>query len=104
MIDKLYDPRNLDKEEIEYRQDFEKLASEFGAGYEIWIRKEDFNRMLSAAIVNRDSLGDSPVAVKIYLKYSSVPISNPVNPRVIEIAKNHFRSSNSEDLVLNCPR
>lgn len=99
MVDKLYNPATLDGEEIQYRQSFEQLVNEFGANYQIWVRKEDFGRMLSAGIVNRNSL----VAVKIYLKYGITPISNPLNPNVIKRAKNHFKSSASEDLVLNCP-
>lgn len=99
MNDKLYNPNNFSVEDIRYKQYFDKLASVFGNDYEIWIRKEDYSRMLSAGIVNRHSL----VAVTIYLKYGSVEIDDFLNPSVIEIAKNHFKSSSLEDLKLNVP-
>lgn len=99
MVDKYYAPSNLDGEEIQYKTYFDKLVTGFGVDYEIWIRKEDFGRMLAAGIVNRCS----QVAVTIYLKYGSVPIPDPLNPTVIETARNHLISSKSGDLQLNCP-
>ncbi|MEB3217037.1 MAG: hypothetical protein VKN72_12535 [Nostocales cyanobacterium 94392] len=99
MIDKLYNATNLDKEETQYKIYFEQLVTEFGAENEIFIRKEDFNRMLAAGIVNRHS----QVAVTIYLKYGCIDIPNPLNLTVIETARNHLISSTSTDLKLNCP-
>ncbi len=97
---KLYNPRNLDAEEMLYKQYFEKLLTIFDENYEIFIFKgEDFNRMLAVGVLNRHS----QVGVKIYLKYACVAISDPLNASVIERAKNHFESGNSEDLLLNCP-
>lgn len=89
--------QNLDWEEIQYLPCFEKLASVFNQNYEIWIKREDFDRMLFVGVVNRDSL----VAVKIYLKYACVPIDNPINTNVLQMAINHFQSRIQEDLVLN---
>lgn len=100
-MDKLYNCANLDGEEVQYKPYFEKLVYEFGADCDIYVRKEDFGRMLAAGVVNR--FPQQQVAVTIYLKYGALPISNPLNPSVIERVKNHFKSSSSEDLVLNSP-
>ena len=97
---KIYNPQNLqnlDREEIEYLPCFQKLARVFNEGYDIWIKREDFDRMLLAVVVNKYS----QVAIKIYLKYASVPIDDPVNINVLQTAINHFRSGIQEDLVLN---
>lgn len=99
MQDKLYNPLTLDAEERLYTHYFEQLASIFLNPYQIWVRKEDFGRMLIAGIVDPCS----SVAVTIYLKYASSPLSNPLNSSVLEEARNHFNSGQSSDLVLNSP-
>jgi hypothetical protein len=102
MSNKLFNPhnmQNLDGEEMQYRHQLEQLFSVFGQDCDIWISKEDFDRMLLAAVVNRHS----QVAVKIYLKYAHGPISDPINANVLERAINHFKSGSTEDLVLNPP-
>ncbi|WP_016876365.1 hypothetical protein ACF3DV_06795 [Chlorogloeopsis fritschii PCC 9212] len=98
---KIYNPQNLqnlDREEIQYLQCFQKLASVFNQqDYEIWIKREDYDRMLFVGVVNQHS----QVAVKIYLKYACVPIDDPINVNVLQTAINHFQSGVQEDLVLN---
>jgi hypothetical protein len=99
MQDKLYNPLTLDAEERRYSRYFEQLASLFPNPYQIWVRKEDFGRMLVAGIVDPRS----SAAVTIYLKYASSPLSNPlkITLSVLEEARNHFNSGQSGDLVLN---
>ncbi|NJL09757.1 MAG: hypothetical protein HC908_04740 [Calothrix sp. SM1_7_51] len=102
MSDKLFNPhnlQNLDSEEMQYKHYLEQLFNVFSQDCDIWVSKEDFNRMLLAGVVNRHS----QVAVKIYLKYACVPISDPINVYVLKKTIDHFKSASSEDLVLNRP-
>ena len=98
---KIYNPQNiqnLDQEEIKYLPCFQTLATVFNQqNYEIWIKREDYDRMLFVGIVNQHT----HVAVKIYLKYACVPIDDPINVNVLQAAINHFQSGVEEDLVLN---
>jgi hypothetical protein len=99
MVDRLYEPSILSSEERLFRDYFEQLVSEFGSDYEIWVRNEDFSRMIAAGVVNRRS----EVAVTICFKYNGSAISNPLNASVIERVRHHLRSSTIEDLQINCP-
>ncbi len=97
IMDTLYNSSALSGNDIQYRTYFGQLQSEFGGDYEIWIRKEDFDRFLAAGIVNRNS----KVAVTIYLMCGNRPVPNPLNSSIINLAKNHFLSGNDKDLTLN---
>jgi hypothetical protein len=98
---KIYNPHNLqilDPEEMQYLQYFQALANIFNSqNYEIWIKREDYGRMLFVGVLNKKSL----VAVKIYLVYACVPIDDPLNVNVLQAAINHFQSRVREDLVIN---
>lgn len=98
MVDRLYEPGVLSAEERPFRVYFDRLLSEFGSEYEVWVRNKDFSRIIAAGIVNRRS----EVAVTICFKYGGSVIPNPLDAIVIESVRHHFMSSNTEDLQINC--
>ena len=100
MTDKLYDPNILYENEKKYTIYFENLKAEFSNNFQIWIRRADFNRSLAVGIVHTDL----QVAVIIYLKYGNLDIIDPLKPRIINLAINHFLSEKTGDLILNIPQ
>lgn len=98
MVDRLYEPSVLSAEERPFRVYFDQLLSEFGSEYEVWVRNEDFSRIIAAGIVNRGL----EVAVTICFKYGGGVIPNPLDATVIESVRHHFMSSTTEDLQINC--
>jgi hypothetical protein len=99
MTDRLYKSNEISVEEIPFKEYFNKLVSEFGNDYEIWIRNRDFNRMIAAGVVNRSS----GIAVSICFKYGGAAISNPLNTAVIERIRHYLISLATEDLKINFP-
>jgi len=55
MCDIRYEPNNLVGIELQFKDTFDKLVSEFGSYCDIFIRRYDYGRMLDAGIVNRSS-------------------------------------------------
>lgn len=98
---KIYTPKNLhnlDQEELQYLSYFQILTSVFNQNdYDILINREDYGRMLFVDVINRISF----TTVKIYLKYASIPIDNPININVLQNAISHFQSRVEEKLILN---
>lgn len=66
----------------------------------ICIHNDDFERTISAVVINRET--DS--AVIICLKYAGVIISNPINPGIIRKVRHHIDSQSIEDLRINFPQ
>lgn len=98
MTDRLYKSNELLVEERPFKEYFNKLVSEFGNEYEIWIRNRDFNRMIAGGVVNRRS-----GAVSICFKSGGAGISNPLNTAVIERIRHYLISLATEDLKINFP-
>ncbi len=62
-----YNPDDLAVEETPFKEYFDRLAFEFGNGYEIWVQNDDFYRMIAGCVVHPLL----EVVVIIYFRYGS---------------------------------
>lgn len=80
----------------EFQPIFEQLRTEFGATYQIWRRVEDFDRWLSAGVLNPSTR----VAATIALRKGTRKRTTPLSPSEIQRIREHFASGDQEDLAL----
>jgi hypothetical protein len=92
-VDYPYGRSNVDSE---FHPIFERLEAEFGEGYKIYVRVEDFGRRISAGIVNTSNL----VAATIPLKQGLKNIRVEVTSGEIEKIRAHLTSNEADDLAL----
>jgi hypothetical protein len=88
-----YDPSKVTPE---LRPLFAYLQAELGAEYEIWVRVEDFERRISAGVVN-PSL---QLAARIPLQQGLVPLRNALTSADIAAIRQHLTSNATKDLVI----
>src|SRR5438067_1564369 len=80
-----YDPGQVDPE---FHSVFAALQAELGADYEIWVRVEDFERRIEAAVVNRST----KIAVRIRLQQGLLTIRSALTPAEIVTIRRHLTS------------
>jgi hypothetical protein len=80
----------------ELRPLFAFLQAELGADYQIWVHVEDFERRISAGVVNPSR----NLAVRILLKQGLVTLHNALTSADIANIRRHLTSNATEDLVI----
>jgi hypothetical protein len=88
-----YDPSKVTPE---LRPFFASLQAELGADYQIWVRVEDFERRISAGVVNPSR----KLAARIPLQQGLVSLRTALTSADIAAIRRHLTSNATEDLVI----
>lgn len=91
--DYLYDPSKVTPE---LRPLFAYLQAELGTDYEIWVRVEDFERRISAGVVNPSR----KLVARIPLQQGLVTLRMALTSADIAAIRQHLTSNATEDLVI----
>ena len=97
MADRRYEPDKLSSREAPFKCYFDRLATEFGEEYEIWVAAPDYGRTIAAGVVNPKSGG----AATVYFQHRSIVIPNPLNDARISRIRNHLESGTAKDIKIN---